>query len=774
MSKIEDRFAYWVIAHPRSLIVATLILFSVCAYGLQFIKIDSDLRVFFSEDNPRLLELESIEKAFTKNENIIFVIIPDNGDVFSPANLRAILKMTEAAWQMPFSSRVDSLTNFQHSYAIDDDLIVEDIIYDADLLDEVALIKKKAIALHEPLLVNRIVSSAGDAAGINVNIIFDKKYPQDVAAVAEFARNFADDFEQRYPFLKIYVTGSVMFDTAFSEVGQEDMETLAPIMFVVLVIVIGLVLRSWWTTLLTSLIIILSALTAMGVAGWLGISINPASASAPTIILTLAVADSVHILVMYCRRIRAGDNNTQALVETLRVNLQAVVLTSLTTAVGFLTMNFSDAPPFHDLGNIVAIGVMAAFIYSLFLLPALLVLVPVKIEFTPMFNDEKVFGNLSSWIAIRVIPLIIVFSIVAVTLGYFATQNRLNDNWIQYFSNDIPVRVATDKLEDRLSGSDYVEYAISAREPGGISDPNYLYHLDQFVSWLREQSSVRSVIAISDTIKRLNLNMHGDDPKWYRLPDSRELAAQYLLLYEMSLPLGLDLNNQINVDKSSSRVIIAIENRGTAGLQKFDAEVQKWQRDNLPAYMFSRGSGLSIVWANISEQNIRKMLLAAFGALLTISLIFLITLRRFDMGLISVVPNLVPAICAFGIWSLTVGEIGLGLSVVVSMTLGIVVDDTVHFISKYLRARSRHQLEPAAAIKQTFQVAGSAMWVTTAALVAGFTVLTFSNYKMSADMGLLSAITIAIALFMDFILLPALLLRFDASHRPGKKKLDHD
>jgi predicted RND superfamily exporter protein len=155
------------------------------------------------------------------------------------------------------------------------------------------------------------------------------------------------------------------------------------------------------------------------------------------------------------------------------------------------------------------------------------------------------------------------------------------------------------------------------------------------------------------------------------------------------------------------------------------------------------------------------MLSAAFGALLAISFILIIALKRVDIGLISLLPNIIPATMAFGLWGLLVGEIGLGLSVVVSMTLGIVVDDTVHFISKYLRARDRFNMNQAEAIKHAFTNVGPAMWTTTVALVAGFLVLMLSDYKMSADMGLLSAITISIALVMDFLLLPALLLITD-------------
>ncbi len=229
----------------------------------------------------------------------------------------------------------------------------------------------------------------------------------------------------------------------------------------------------------------------------------------------------------------------------------------------------------------------------------------------------------------------------------------------------------------------------------------------------------------------------------------------------MSLPYGLDLNNIINVDKSATRLIITTKNMGTRALSDLDLEIQAWLQNNTPVNMHAQGTGISIVFAYLSQRNIINMLIAAFGALLAISVILIIALKRIDIGMISLLPNIIPATMAFGLWGLLVGEIGLGLSVVVSMTLGIVVDDTVHFISKYLRARNNFGMNKEQAIQHAFTTVGPAMWTTTVALVAGFLVLMLSDYKMSADMGLLSAITISIALLMDFLLLPAVLLVAD-------------
>jgi len=759
MQNADSRLARWIIRQRWWLIVLTALIASVTASGMWFITIDSDLRVFFAEQDPRLLELEVLENTYTKHESIIFIIAPEQGEVFTGQTLQAVKELTEASWQMPFSSRVDSITNFQFTYANQDELIVEDFFIDPGQLSNTQLEQKRQLALTEPLLVKRLLASDAATTAVIVNVIFPEKAGEAVEQIATFARQLRDKFQNQYPDIEFFLTGSVMFDMAFSEVGRHDMLLLAPLMFLILVLVVGFAVRSVVATVATMFVVLLSMLSAMGIAGWLGISINPASANAPTIILTLAVADSVHILVTMYRLMYAGKSKNDALIESLQVNLQAVFLTSLTTAIGFLTMNFSDSPPFNDLGNIVAIGIIMAFLYSVFFLPALIAVLPVKARRAPVIAAHDFFQRLSSMVIRYQKLIIITLSLTVAITAVLITRNVLNDNWIRYFSHNIPVRVATDVLEHRLSGSDFIEYSLPAAGPGAIADPEYLQRLEQFAQWLRQQPEVVHVYSVADIFKRLNKNMHNDDAAWYRLPASRELAAQYLLLYEMSLPLGLDLNNQINVDKSATRIIVTVKNMGTRVFRGLDQRVQQWLQKNMPEYMHVRGSGLSIVWAYLSKRNIINMLIAAFGALFAISLVMIFALKRLDMGFISLIPNLTPAVMAFGLWGLFVGEVGLGLSVVSSMTLGIVVDDTVHFITKYLRFRTNKTLSPENAIQQTFFLVGPAMAVTTLALVAGFLVLTFSDYKMSADMGLLSALTVSIALVMDFLLLPALLLK---------------
>lgn len=301
---------------------------------------------------------------------------------------------------------------------------------------------------------------------------------------------------------------------------------------------------------------------------------------------------------------------------------------------------------------------------------------------------------------------------------------------------------------------------MPASGSNGVSDPAFLAQAAAFADWLRTQPEVRHVDSITDTFKRLNKNLHGDDPAYYRLPEDRGLAAQYLLLYELSLPYGLDLNNRLNIDKSSTQIVVTLENLDSARLREIAQRGEGWLKDNAPA-LSAIGIGPSIMFAYISERNIRSMMVGTFLAMVLISGILVLALKSPKLGAISLVPNLLPAGLAFGAWGLFVGELNMAVAMVSGMSLGIVVDDTVHFLSKYHRARREQGLDAPEAVRYAFNSVGKAILVTSLILMAGFGVLAQSDFAMNSLMALLTAIAIAMALLADSLLLPALLIRLD-------------
>lgn len=760
-------FARWVIHWRWLIVIATLLIIGAIGSGAQYIEFSGSYRAYFSKDNPQLTAFDQLQNTYSKNDNVMFVVAPKDGKVFTRETLATLEWLTEQSWKMPFSKRVDSITNFQYTHAENDDLVVKNLVENAASLSDERLAEIKQVALTDPLLLNRIISPRAHVTGVNVTIILPEKKLSETTEVMAYARQLAEQTRIRNPNVDIYLTGMLPFNNAFQESSEKDLKTLMPVMYGIILLVAALTLRSFSSTIVTLLVIVFSVIAALGMMGWLGIPLSAPTATAPTVILTVAVADSIHVLLTMLHGMRTGLSKNDAIIEALRVNLSAIFLTSITTIIGFLTLNFSEVPLFRDLGNVLAIGVTAAWALSILFLPALMAIMPIHVK-PGKVHDGAMMERFGEFVIRRRTPILWVMTIVTVFLVAFIPRNELNDDFVKYFDETVDFRTDTDFMVENLTGVNQIQYSLGAEESGGVNNPHYLKKLDEFAQWYRQQPQVVHVNVLTDIMKRLNKNMHGDDPAEYRIPESRELSAQYLLLYEMSLPFGLDLNDQINVDKSSTRMVVTLGHVTTREILTLEESAQKWLADNAPVAMASHGSGTSVMFAHIGDRNIRSMINGNLLSLVLTSLVIMIAIRSVSAGLISLIPNLVPIGMAFGLWGLLVGQVGLSLSVITTMTFGIVVDDTIHFLSKYLQAKREMKLSAEDAVRYAFSTVGMAVWVTSLILVSGFLVLTLSSFEINSGMGLLAAITIAFAAVAEYLLLAPLLIKLEERGRDKK------
>jgi len=768
---LVKRYASWVIRYRLWVVMFTLAIVSVAASGLPSLDFSNNYRVFFSDENPELVAFETFQKTYTKNDNIMFVIQPRQGHVFTPKMAGAIEWLTAEAWKIPYAIRVDSVSNFQHSRAEGDDLIVGALIENGMAYTPSQFVHRRTIALNEPLLLNNLISPDAKTTGINVTIQYPEKSITEIPKAVAYARGLVSQLKEKNPDLIIVLSGISMLNNAFVEAGKSDAMSLVPLMYLLLIIMLALVLRSFAATLVTLLVIGFATVVAMGVIGHLGIKLNPISITAPTVIMTLAIADSIHVLVSMLGFMRGGANKIDSLKESLRVNVVPVTVTSLTTIVGFLTLNFSDAPPFRDLGNITAMGILAAWMLSLLFLPALLSYLPVKVPvqsgLLPVVQTSLV--KLADFIIRKWKPVLVVTGIISIALISLVPRIELNDQFVHYFDKRVEFRNDAEFAEKNLNGVYVLEYSIPAESAGGINEPEYLTILDKFTDWLRMQPDVMHVFSYSDVIKRLNKNMHADDQTWYQIPEQRNLAAQYLLLYELSLPYGLDLNDRISIDKSSTRVSVTIRDIPSGKIRRMLTKSDQWFAQHAPEFMWAKSTGATVMFSYISQRNVEGMLRGNLLALFVIALILILTLRSFSLGLLSLIPNAVPIFATFGIWAVLVGQVGMAAAIVTATSLGIIVDDTVHFLSKYTLARREKGFEVPEAIRYAFETVGTAIVMTTIVLTIGFGLLVTSSFLVNSQMGLLTAIAIIMALLTDFFLLPALLM---STYKPKQEKSD--
>lgn len=791
---MNNRFESWVIDNSRAIMAISFLIVLFSLLGFQHVKLIGDYKVFFEKDDPSLLAFESLEDTYSKTDQILIVMSPKSGDIFTKEFFQAVVDVTDKAWLLPYATRVDSMSNFQYTQAEEDDLIVADLIEDPNAFDAEAFDNIKNILAKEPLLMNRLVDDKGKAAAISVTIHFpteknkvnstfferlkmtfsftpDPEATQDnpQQKVMKAARKMLADMGERYPAIEFRKTGTVVMNMAFTESSIKDATTLIPASFLIIILGMFAFIRSFFATIAALCVVFASIFIAMGGAAWYGLAFSPPVVQAPLIILTLAVADSLHLLTTFFHEMRLGKSKNEAITESLRLNFMPVFLTSITTAIGFMTLNFSDSPPFHHLGNVVAFGVMAAFFFSIFLLPAMLSVLPIRKKTKESF-ESRMMESLGQFVVNNSRKLFYISGSIILICISFLPQNELNDIWSKYFDKSLAARQDTEYTRLHLTGVNTLQFSVTSKGEGGINAPEYLHSLEKLTKWLRGRSEVMHVQTHTDTIKRLNKDMHAGNWDKYVVPDDRELAAQYLLLYEMSLPQGLDLNNQINFDKSATRLIVTVDELSTAQMIDFEKEIRQWMADNTPLFTGVRGSSSDLMFAEMGQRNIVSMLEGTAVALVIISFILLFALKSIKFGLISFIPNIVPAAMGFGIWGLVNGQVGLGLSVVAGMTLGIVVDDTVHFLSKYLRARREKGMNRPDAVMYSFRTVGVALVATTIILCFGFGVLAFSAFKLNSTMGLLTSITIALALIVDFLFLPPLLLQFDRS----KRKHNHE
>jgi predicted RND superfamily exporter protein len=757
-----ERMGRWII-HRKWLVISIMFLVAlVAASGMRHLRINNDYHEFFSDENPQLKAYDALQQKYTKDDNVYIMLQPKNGNVFTKETLLAIENLVDRAWNTPYSSRVDAITNFQTVFANEDNLFIDALVKDASKLKPDDLLKIREQALGEPLLVNRLIDTTGSFTGVNITVKLPGESLTENNEVAKYVRKLVDDWKKDYPDINAYLTGNVIFIEAFDDNFAKDMSQLTPLMFLVIVVLLLIATRNGWATIGAFIVVLLSMFSGLGIAGWLGFKLSGPVFSAPNMIMTLAIADSVHVLITILHYLRKGYSKNEAIVETYRTNFAPILLTTVTTICGFLTLNFSDSPPFRVLGNITALGMAAAYFYSFFLLPALIAVLPLKAKkHVSSSKSSLVIERFSEFIIRFRKKILWVSSLVVFVMGIFIFRNELNNQFINFFDETVSFKKDSDFINDKLTGMYTIEFSLPSGSPDGISDPVYLKKVEEFAQWFSRQQHVVHVSSISDIQKRINKVMHNDQNAFYTLTASKEEAAQYLLLYEMSLPYGLDLNNQINVDKSETRFIATVKNISSKELITLAQSGENWLKKNAPGHMFSNGISMSLMFSYLTKRNMASMIEGEFWGLLAISIILVLTTRSLKYGLVGLLPNLAPVAVSFGVWGILVGQIDMGTSIVFGMVLGIIVDDTIHVLSKYLYARNKLGKSPEDAVRYSFATVAKAALVTTGVLTAGFLVLAQSHFGFNAGMAKMTAITLVIALVFEMTLLMPLLITID-------------
>jgi len=759
---------------PRArlwLVVACLIAVIAAAAGAPSLSFTNDSRVFFSEDNPERAALERLEHNFDVAQTAVLALALKGGiaagsenGALSPAGLAALADIVHRARGLADIAAIDSPLSTPLPRWVGGRLEVAALLESNAALDDETARRIRA----EPLFRGWLVSTDGNVAAVMLNLTLPAGDSAAVEHSVAAIRQIITKLEADHPDFEFYLTGPVVGGAAFGEATKHDMQTIVPGMAALVLLLLILMLRSSGAVIGTLAVILASTVTAMGIAGWAGYVLNPGSAAAPSVILTLAIADSVHLVSGARYAMARGLDKPAAIAESLRLNFWPIFLTSATTVVGFLSMNASVSPPLRDLGNITAIGVTAAFVYSVTLLPALMFMLPLgrKGRTSGAGFEQRVMAALGGYIVRRRWRLFALMSVIGIGLGAGIFEIDLDDRFGEYLDSRFEFRRDTDFVAAHLTGIDIIEHALPAGGTGQALQAEYLQALDGLGDWYRAQPGVVYIASLAEMAKRLNQAQHGEDSGYFRLPQIG--AAELLLQYGGAAP-ATAAQTLVDTEFSVSRLSVITRGYSSRQLRELAAGADAWLAENAAPFA-APATGLTLMYAHMSGRNIEAMLISSGVALILISALLVFALKSRMLGALSLLPNLAPAVIALGLWGWLVGDLGIAGSVVVAMTLGIVVDNSIHFLNKYLRARRVLSLSAPDAVRYSFETVGGALTITAITLAAGFAMLSFSGFKVNASLGALTAITLIIALIADFIFLPPLLIALAGKKaRAGKK-----
>ena len=725
------------------------------AMGISRVERSTNTRAFFGPDNPEYQLILQIEDMFVSTDNMILAISGPEGSDFDPETLSAVREATEEAWYIPHVLRVDSMATFNSSWAEGDEIIVEPMLPEVGEITPEIAAEARERTFETEELVDRVVSSDGRTFGVGISMVPPDRSPETFQEIMDAVTELADRIEADYPGHEVFMTGSIMASLAFSEAGDRDLDDTLPLAAAstVLLLILGL---GTFSGVVGSIIVLFGgAAMTLGVGGWLGIALTPGNASSPLAVIVIVAATCMHLVLHWRNSMGKGMTRREAVEHSVQENLAPITVTNLTTAFGFLCLNFSDAPPLQDLGNMVAIGTVCGWLLAILVIPTTLLVLP-ELRRRREGLLPRILPRVGDFTLTYPKPILIVFAILTGIAVFGITRIHFNDDFIGYFDDSYQLRRDSDVIEDRLTSLKVVNFVLDSPYEGGVFAPEFLEQVEAFSDWMRDRDDVSHINSIVQPLKRLNMNLNGDDPAFYRTADSSEANAQLLMLYELNPPVGQDLNTQLSIDRKQTLMTVSLDVDTSAELRWFAEDAQAWMEENTPE-IATIGTGVGITFARVSQRNGTAMFTGAVVVLVVISATMIIALRSLRYGFLSLVPNLVPAVMAFGLWGVLFGQVNLGSTVVTVMTFGIVVDDTVHMMMTYIRQR-RLGFDPREAVQRMLATVGTAITLTSITLVTGFTIVAMSSFAINEHLGGLTALVVAMAFLADLLLLPVLLV----------------
>ncbi|MBF0522895.1 MAG: RND family transporter [Candidatus Omnitrophica bacterium] len=776
MKNILDKFFRYILDHSSAVIILTALVTVLSVAVLPQIKMDNGVDVFFNKKSSNYIDFQAWKEQFGSDQ-VVMVAFKD-ADIFTQKNLELISRLTNRFEDLPDVDKVTSLTNVNDVIGQEQDFIVRPFVENVPE-DPVALKALRHRALSNPLFLKNVISADGTSTAFIIELIHKKgsedKYKKEL--VDNVNKVLIEEFPKGK---KYYVSGFTTIEVIYARFMQSDLATFIPLMFLILLAVLILSFRTFYGVLLPLVGTLISLVWTMAFLYLCGFSINNVTTIIPPVMLSITLLESIHFLwelILKSVRLKPKDldsNQNEIIRDTMHHLFWPCFLTNITTVVGFYSLLISSVPPIQQLGFVAGTGVFFAFIITFTFLPAVIKqfsllrhLYNPKDQATGA-NDTELYGFAFlqeapdkiimsvARFSIRHKEIILITSLVVGIVSTWATfKIKTETSVIEYFRKDSPVRQATDFIESHLSGVHMINISLRAGTEDYFKDPRELKKIEDIEKFLYTIPVVDKVTSVVDYLKEINKSFHDEDARYYAIPDSRNLVAQYVLLYGAD-----DLSKFMDSRWEWASVRVRLKEHSTAKLQKIIAEINSYLKENVPAGISSRVLGQTVLEVDSNEAVTNGQVLSLAFAMLVIFGMMFIDFRSIPVGFLSIIPNLLPLLVNFGIMGLFAIRLDSATSMISDIGIGIIVDDTIHFFHAFGEEMKKTNNNREESVYRCFASKGRPTVITSLILIMGFGVVGFSRFVPTYYFGILSAVLIFNGLWIELVLNPALLTFF--------------
>jgi predicted RND superfamily exporter protein len=737
----------WLIAIGVPLIVLLL------ASNLKYLEMDGSYRIWFGEDSKILTDYDDFRATFGNDDGVIITFKDENG-IFNKKALQSIDNITKELWKMRYIARVDSLTNYQYVHSNPDepdDIIVEDFIQNIEDATPKYLTNRKNIATNDPLLLNAFISKDGTTAMISARLTPKVNDDSDKSLeIMELVNEILAPERERTGY-KYWLNGGPPLNEAFVVIGTNDATTFTPMIILISMILLFVLFRRISGSLIPIGVVIFTFLTILAVQVLLGYKLNNFTANLPVFVVAIGIADAVHVYSIWLMHKKEGEDNTLAVLHSMEKNFLPIFLTSLTTAIGFATLTISAVVPVFTLGIATASGAILAFIISVVWLPSVLLTLKkeIKSEIVKATKSKKPIGY-GKFIVENDKKIAFVTTIIFGVIALGLMHVKVDSNTIRYFDKSVDIRKSAEFIMKNLTGPMTYEIVIDSGKKNGIKDPLFLKTVEMFYQEFQESyPEVRHMTSLMDVIKRFNRVVNHEDD----IPNNQNLIAQYLLLYSLSLPQGMEINDKMDIGEQMLRVSAQVDIVDTSkDLEMINFVSNWWDKTPYSASVQGQTAMFAYMQSDVTDTLIYSLSLA----ILLVSIVMLMIFKQIRIVWVFLLPNILPVILVVGLMGWIGISIDIGVAIAGAIIIGVAVDDTIHFLVKYFDARERG-LSLEDSFDEVLKYAGKAILFTTIILSLAFSIFAFSLFAPNQNFGIVTAFALIVALIVDLLLLPALL-----------------